>query len=41
MNAIQVFHPEWWYGWVSLALLLLFQYVIFHVAVRRGTQPGS
>lgn len=38
MNAIQVFHPEWWYGWVSLMLLLLFQYAIFHFVTRRGAQ---
>ncbi len=31
INAIQVFHPGWWLGWVSLGLLFLFAYVIFHL----------
>ena len=41
INAIQAFHPEWWYGWVSLGLLFLFQYVIFHFARKRETFLGS
>jgi hypothetical protein len=35
MNAIQVLHPQWWDGAISLLLLLLFQYVLFRWIVRR------
>jgi hypothetical protein len=41
MNAMQVFHPEWWLGWGSLALLFLFQYTIFHVFTRWRAQPDQ
>jgi hypothetical protein len=34
MNTIQAFHPEWWSGLGSLALLFLFQYVIFHFSTK-------
>ncbi len=41
LNAIRVFHPEWWYGWVSLGLLFLFQYVIFLFARKRDASLRS
>ena len=40
MNAIQTFHPGWWSGPGSLALLLLFQYVIFRF-VSRERMPAA
>ncbi len=40
MNAIQVFHPGWWLGWVSLLLLFLFIYAIFRSIVGWETRLG-
>ncbi len=34
VNAIQVLHPQWWYGWVSLLLLFLFQCAVFYLIMR-------
>ena len=35
LNAIEVLHRQWWDGWVSLLLLILLQYTVFHWAMRR------
>jgi hypothetical protein len=34
MNAIQVLHPQWWSGWGSLLLLLLFQSAAFYLIIK-------
>jgi hypothetical protein len=41
-NAVQVFHPAWALAVGSLAILLLLQYVIFHLlGMRWSRQPAA
>jgi hypothetical protein len=40
-NAIRVFHPDWWDNGILLALLLLFQALIFTLYVRWSPPPAS
>ena len=38
IDAIQTFHPEWWWNWASLPFLLILQIIAIHVLIQGKTK---